>query len=98
MGRLKCSGIRISYLVMLLLSIMDIKTNRDNARLIQWISNRVQELGDRYYPLNKHVKIRYTLWFRKASTCKVDRTLPLFGYSGRGIICSPLRHPFVNQA
>ncbi|EPE4927379.1 TPA: hypothetical protein ACIYJV_004836, partial [Escherichia coli] len=25
------------------------------------ISNRVQELGDRYYPVNKHVKIRYTL-------------------------------------
>ncbi|HGU1338549.1 hypothetical protein ACSYT7_31575, partial [Escherichia coli] len=24
-------------------------------------SNRVQELGDRYYPVNKHVKIRYTL-------------------------------------
>ncbi|WP_252497922.1 hypothetical protein, partial [Escherichia coli] len=23
--------------------------------------NRVQELGDRYYPVNKHVKIRYTL-------------------------------------
>ncbi|WP_227635730.1 hypothetical protein, partial [Klebsiella pneumoniae] len=22
--------------------------------------NRVQELGDRYYPVNKHVKIRYT--------------------------------------
>ncbi|EOM7543277.1 TPA: hypothetical protein ACJH4Q_002536, partial [Escherichia coli] len=22
---------------------------------------RVQELGDRYYPVNKHVKIRYTL-------------------------------------
>ncbi|ENU6148717.1 TPA: hypothetical protein ACWKP1_000481, partial [Escherichia coli] len=21
----------------------------------------VQELGDRYYPVNKHVKIRYTL-------------------------------------
>ncbi|WP_266224793.1 hypothetical protein, partial [Escherichia coli] len=23
--------------------------------------NRVQELGDKYYPVNKHVKIRYTL-------------------------------------
>ncbi|MCH6912306.1 hypothetical protein BED16_03915 [Escherichia coli] len=27
----------------------------------EWISNRVQELGDRYYSVNKHVKIRYTL-------------------------------------
>ncbi|EOS8643113.1 hypothetical protein ACNO4S_004642, partial [Escherichia coli] len=34
---------------------------RDDARLNEWISNRVQELGDRYYPVNKHVKIRYTL-------------------------------------
>ncbi|EPU4579924.1 hypothetical protein ACXK6O_12115, partial [Escherichia coli] len=25
------------------------------------VSNRVQELGDKYYPVNKHVKIRYTL-------------------------------------
>lgn len=48
-------------LVMLLLSVLDVKTYRDDARLNEWISNRVQELGDRYYPVNKHVKIRYTL-------------------------------------
>ncbi len=41
-------------LVMLLLSVLDVKKYRDDARL-------VQELGDRYYPVNKHVKIRYTL-------------------------------------
>ncbi|MGO0348290.1 hypothetical protein ACTMLZ_04830, partial [Escherichia coli] len=44
-----------------LLSVLDVKTYRDDARLNEWISNRVQELGDRYYPVNKHVKIRYTL-------------------------------------
>lgn len=44
-------------LVMLLLSVLDVKTYRDDARLNEWISNRVQELGDRYYPVNKHVKI-----------------------------------------
>ncbi|TJR78951.1 hypothetical protein C9Z32_16440, partial [Escherichia coli] len=49
------------HLVMLLLSVLDVKTYRDDARLNEWISNRVQELGDRYYPVNKHVKIRYTL-------------------------------------
>ncbi|MDA4536758.1 hypothetical protein NY996_11595, partial [Escherichia coli] len=48
-------------LVRLLLSVLDVKTYRDDARLNEWISNRVQELGDRYYPVNKHVKIRYTL-------------------------------------
>ncbi|MEX9468741.1 hypothetical protein AB7Y44_19755, partial [Escherichia coli] len=41
--------------------VLDVKTYRDDARLNEWISNRVQELGDRYYPVNKHVKIRYTL-------------------------------------
>ncbi|WP_251318219.1 hypothetical protein, partial [Escherichia coli] len=29
--------------------------------LVRTFPNRVQELGDRYYPVNKHVKIRYTL-------------------------------------
>lgn len=48
-------------LVMLLLSVLNVKTYRDDARLNQWVSNRVQELGDKYYPVNKHVKIRYTL-------------------------------------
>ncbi|MDD0590076.1 hypothetical protein PS003_23985, partial [Shigella sonnei] len=38
-------------LVMLLLSVLDVKTYRDDARLNEWISNRVQELGDRYYPV-----------------------------------------------
>ncbi|MGG7348954.1 hypothetical protein ACQ7BX_02025, partial [Escherichia coli] len=32
-----------------------------NDLLIRTFPNRVQELGDRYYPVNKHVKIRYTL-------------------------------------
>lgn len=47
-------------LVMLLLFVLDVKTYRDDARLNEWIFNRVQELGDRYYFVNKHVKICYT--------------------------------------
>ena len=46
---LKISTCFSESLVMLLLSVLDVKTYRDDARLNEWISNRVQELGDRYY-------------------------------------------------
>ncbi|EHB7664474.1 hypothetical protein JV483_002360 [Escherichia coli] len=48
-------------LVMLLLSVLDRNTYKEDERLNQWVCNRVQELDDRYYSANKHFKIRCTL-------------------------------------
>lgn len=74
-------------LVMLLFFVLDVKIYRDDARLNEWIFNRVQELGDRYYFVNKYVKIRYIFQFRKGFICKLLFYLRVNRNVGNYFIC-----------